>query len=207
MIEKKVILKELKSLIDSINILKSQKAFSSKRTCWVALTSDLLEKIFGIDSRYFRAFISYSWQKEGKFIIGGPYDREGSMNPQGEIEREDRKAYLEQLESAKGLLEAAYISIENERNINNLYKSEEKFNASNLNIKVVNLAEKLLRKTIREKPANEKVIQDAFEDLLIGAEIIYSRETESIEYSSKTYKPDFVVKDIQLPNKIQCTKK
>ena len=31
------------------------------------------------------------------------------------------------------------------------------------------------------------------ESLLIGADIPYSRETKSIEYSSKTYTPDFTV--------------
>jgi hypothetical protein len=41
--------------------------------------------------------------------------------------------------------------------------------------------------------AREKALQDAFENLLIGADIPYSRETKSIEYSSKTYRPDFTV--------------
>ncbi|MHB1348167.1 MAG: PD-(D/E)XK nuclease domain-containing protein, partial [Candidatus Humimicrobiaceae bacterium] len=55
---------------------------------------------------------------------------------------------------------------------------------------------------------NEKSVQEAFENLLIGAEISYSRETESIEYSSKTYRPDFVIKDIQLPVEIKlCNRK
>ena len=34
-------------------------------------------------------------------------------------------------------------------------------------------------------------MQDAFETLIIGAEIDYSLETNSIEYSTKTYTPDF----------------
>jgi hypothetical protein len=33
---------------------------------------------------------------------------------------------------------------------------------------------------------------------LIGADITYSRETESIEYSSKTYTPDFTMPKIDL---------
>lgn len=208
MIDKKVIIKQLKSIIDNIENLKKNNAFSKEHTKWLAIVTDLLENIFGTDSRYFRTFKNYPWQKTGQFMIGGPYDREGSMNPQAAIERENHKAYLEQLESAKGLLEAAYIAIENTNDLNSLYKSENKFDASNLTIRVVNLAEKSLRKIIRDVPSSEKIVQDSFENLLIGAEISYSRETESIEYSSKTYKPDFVVKDIQLPVEIKlCNRK
>ncbi len=208
MLDKKILLKQLKSIIDSINGLEKSNAFSKEHTKWLAITTDFLENIFGKDSRYFRTFKNYPWQKTGQFMIGGPYDREGSMNPQAAIDRENHKAYLEQLESARGLLEAAYFAIENADNLNSLYKSENKFDASNLTIRVVNLAEKSLRKIMRDVPINEKVVQDAFESLLVGAEISYSRETESIEYSSKTYKPDFVIKDIQLPVEIKlCNRK
>ena len=41
-------------------------------------------------------------------------------------------------------------------------------------------------------------MQDAFENLLIVADIPYSRESEHIEYSSKTYIPDFVIEMIDL---------
>ena len=41
-------------------------------------------------------------------------------------------------------------------------------------------------------------MQDAFENLLIGADITYGREVDSIEYSSKTYKPDFSLPEINL---------
>jgi hypothetical protein len=55
------------------------------------------------------------------------------------------------------------------------------------------LAERKLRKIIRTPPTREKEVQDSFETLLIGADVEYSRETDSIEYSSKTYTPDFTV--------------
>lgn len=205
--KKAEILKNLKSLIDDIESLREKSSFSSEHTKWVTLTLDFLEKIFGSDSRYYITLANYSWRKEGKYIIGGPYDREGSFNPRKAIERQDHKAYLEQVDSAKGLLEAAYISIEAEEDINDLYKSDEGLNASNLTIRVVNIAERSLRKAIRDKPSSEKDVQDAFENLLIGAEIDYSRETENIEYSSKTYIPDFVIKYIQLAVEIKfCPK-
>ncbi len=46
---------------------------------------------------------------------------------------------------------------------------------------------------MREPPNHEREVQDAFENLLIGAGLDYSRESEAIEYSSKTYRPDFVL--------------
>ena len=50
--------------------------------------------------------------------------------------------------------------------------------------KVIHLAETKLRKVIRSTPKNEKEVQDAFETLLIGADIPHSREADRIEYSS-----------------------
>lgn len=64
-----------------------------------------------------------------------------------------------------------------------------------------------MRKVIREIPSKEKQIQDAFENLLIGADIPYSREKESIEYSSKTYVPDFTIQKIDLAVDVKlCSK-
>ncbi len=60
------------------------------------------------------------------------------------------------------------------------------------------MAERKLRKAIHEAPASEKQVQDVFENLLIGADILYSRESERIEYSSKTYQPDFTFDKIGL---------
>ena len=74
-------------------------------------------------------------------------------------------------------------------------------------VKVINLAEFQLRKTIRTEPSNEKEIQDAFEDLLVGAGISYSRETGSIEYSSKTYIPDFTIDESNLAVEIKVSTK
>lgn len=65
-------------------------------------------------------------------------------------------------------------------------------------LKILNLAKNSLRKAIRQIPSSEEQIKDYFENLLIGAGIIYSRETDSIEYSSKTYTPDFTFPPIDL---------
>jgi len=47
-------------------------------------------------------------------------------------------------------------------------------------------------------PQKEKEVQDAFENLLIGADIAYRREFPHIAYSSKNYVPDFSVDKIDL---------
>jgi len=70
-------------------------------------------------------------------------------------------------------------------------------------LKLINIAERKLRKVIREKPSQEKEVQDAFESLLIGLDVPYSRETERIEYSSKSYVPDFVIDRIDLAIEIK----
>ncbi len=78
---------------------------------------------------------------------------------------------------------------------------------SSSTFKIVDLAERKLRKVMRAKPQSEKEIQDAFENLLIGADIHYSREKERIEYSSKTYTPDFTVPECDIAIEIKyCSK-
>ena len=61
--------------------------------------------------------------------------------------------------------------------------------------RIINLIEYKLRKVIRDKPSQESEVQDAFENLLVGADIFYKREKDRIEYSSKTYIPDFTFAD------------
>lgn len=74
---------------------------------------------------------------------------------------------------------------------------------SSLILKIINIAERQLRKVIRDKPDRERVVQDAFENVLIGAEVPYSRETDNIKYSSKTYIPDFTFHQIDLAVEIK----
>jgi hypothetical protein len=69
--------------------------------------------------------------------------------------------------------------------------------------RVQNLAEFKLRMLIRSKPKKERDIQDAFEDLLNANDIVHSREKDSIEYSSKTYTPDFSVPEADLAVEIK----
>lgn len=97
----------------------------------------------------------------------------------------------------KGLLQAALNELYR-KGLDAVYEGKNTAPESSAIVKVINLAEKQLRKAVRENPEKEKEIQDRFEDLLNGAGILYSRETEHIEYSSKTYVPDFTMPRLDL---------
>jgi hypothetical protein len=197
-------LQELDRLIAEINDLRKTVANSAEHVRWHQKVVSLFEEVFGRDSRSFSSFIMLSWRREGSFLVGGVSDMEGAYNPQAAINREHRKAYLEQLETARGLLLAAKDELER-KGLESVYQGKDTGPEASLILKVINLAEYKLRKTIRNVPTLEKEIQDAFENLLIGADIPHSRETDSIEYSSKTYTPDFSVARADLAVEIKLS--
>jgi len=199
-------MEELNKLIEEIPSLKKVKAFSAEHVRWHQKVVSFLEEVFGKDSRYFRSFVHLSWRRDGSFLVGGPSDPLGSFNPQAAIEREHHKAYLDQLETARGLLLAAKDELER-KELNEVYRGKDTGPEASLLLKIINLAEHKLRKVIRDAPRREKEIQDAFENLLIGADIPYSRETDNIEYSSKTYIPDFSIQKADLAIEVKLCDK
>ncbi len=195
---KETALEELDTLISEIDNLKGQSRFSADHTAWLFRTHEFLEEVFGRNSRYYTTFCSFKWWETSSRIIGGPADPEGSLNPQAAVEKVHQAAYLKQLETARGLLQAASDHAKRADDLASVYQGKDTAPESSAILKVINIAEHKLRKVIRDAPSREKEIQDALENLLIGADIPYSRETESIEYSSKTYTPDFTVQKIDL---------
>lgn len=194
---KETAIKELEKLVKEIEKLENVRALSSDHVRWHQRVVSFLEDIFGRDSRYFQSFVRFTWRREGSFLIGGPGDPEGAFDPQAALEREHHKAYIRQLDSARGLLLAASDELER-KDLKELYKGKDTGPEASLLLKVINLAQHKLRKTIKDQPLNEEKVQDSFESLLIGADIPYSRETDSIEYSSKTYTPDFSIQKADL---------
>lgn len=190
-------LAELRWLADQTKELKNEQRFSEKHTRWLSRTLTFLEEVFGRDSRPYVAFIGYVWQQTGTIVFGGPGDREGVWNPGQAIEKRHHQAYLRDVESARGLLLAAADHLER-TNLNTVYQGKDTAPESSAIVRVLNLAEHKLRKVVREKPSIEKQVQDAFENLLVGADLPYSRETDRIEYSSKSYVPDFTMPRIDL---------
>jgi hypothetical protein len=67
--------------------------------------------------------------------------------------------------------------------------------------------EQKLRKVIRARPEKEVEIREAFETLLIATDIEYTREKETVPYSTKSCKPDFVTSCIDLAIEIKLCHK
>jgi hypothetical protein len=199
---KETALAELHALAEKTQSLTEQRCFAEEHTRWIARTSVFLEEVFGQDSPYYQTFIDFTWRQSGGFVIGGPGDHEARRNPALAIEKRHQRAYLEQLESARGLLLAAADHLAR-TDLRSVYRGKDTAPESSAIVKVLNLSEHKLRKIIRVQPNSEKEVQDAFENLLVGADIPYSRETESIEYSSKTYTPDFTMSKIDLAIEIK----
>ncbi len=185
-------LETLQKLAHEADTLRHSQVFSTEHTIWVTKCLDTLEEIFGLESRYYLSFDVIQW---GNIPSGTMIKRYGDI--QSDINSKRHKFFIRDLGIAKGLLLGA-ISYLKDREIADVYIKEESGIEASLVLKVLNIAEQKLRKVIREKPENEKQVQVAFENLLIGADIQYGREVDSIEYSSKTYTPDFSLEKIDL---------
>ncbi len=198
-------LSELDKLLAETNTLKSYARLSEEHTRWIMKTTTFLKEVFGENSDYFGNFIALSWRHNGQAIIGGPERPRESMNPQLGIDRINNEAYQRQLQTARGILSASKDELQR-KDLQTVYKGKDTKPEASTLVKVLNLAEYKLRKVIRNKPGKEVEVQEAFENLLVGADVNYSRETDSIEYSTKTYRPDFTVVKADLAIDIKlCT--
>jgi len=187
-------LRILKELADESDRLRSSKAFSTEHTMWVTKCYDTLEEVFGRASWHYLSFVDIKW---GQIPPGTIIETWILEDKQAAIDAKSHHYFLLQLGTAKGFLLGA-IGYLKDREITDVYTKRESGIEASLVLSVLNLAEQKLRKVIRDKPEKEKQVQDAFENLLIGADIPYGREVDSIEYSSKTYKPDFSLSKIGL---------
>jgi hypothetical protein len=190
--EKSEALAQLDRLLEQANDLNGDLPFSEAHTSWLLRATEFLSEVFGEDSSYFGNFRKIPWGSHSG-PIGGPARPNESWDPQIGIERLKRESLQRNLATARGVLSAARERLDRVDDVDALYESKDTAPEASLLIKTINLAERKLRKVLREPPVNEKALQDAFENLLIGADIPYSRETKRIEYSSKTYTPDFTV--------------
>jgi len=184
---------ELDNLADQASVLHGLKRNCEEHIRWIVKTRRFLAEVFGEESTYFTTFASFTWNKRGSYMLGGPAHPNESFNIQLGIERVNQEAYEKELGVASGLLLAAKDELEETEKIDEVYKRKDTKPETSLILKIINLAEYKLRKVVRKEPTNEKGVQDAFESILVGADISFSRETERIEYSSKTYTPDFTM--------------
>lgn len=197
---------ELEKLIGEIPALKRVRRHSAEHIRWQTKTMGFLEDVFGADSRYFMTFAHIPWGKSSSFIVGGPGDPQGVLNPAAAIERKHQEAYLQQLDSAKGLLQAALEDLQ-AKGIEEVYEGKDSAPESSAILRILQLVDRKWRKAVRHTPTSEREVQDVLENLLIGADVEYSRETSSIEYSSKTYTPDFTFQKLDLVLEVKlCSK-
>lgn len=196
-------LEEISSLASEIENLKGQTRHSADHVRWNVNALAFLEEVFGRQSRYYLSLAHLPWYRTGNIIVGGPGDPFGVDHPAAAMEREHQKAYLQQLDVAKGILLAASDHLKRVDDLTTVYEGKDTAPESSLILKVINLADHKLRKTVRNQPSQEKEVQDSFESLLIGADIDYTRDKETVVYSSKTYRPDFVIGKIDLAVEIK----
>ena len=164
----------------------------------------VLEQVFGHRSRYVHGFARFTWRFHGSSVI--TMDELMSHHPDEVMRQRDRRAFIEQLESAHGLIHAAIDELDRSPSISEVYEGKNTPPEASSILKVINITDRKLRKVIHESPTREKQVQDAFETLLVGADIPYAREKVSFEYSSRSYRPDFTLDHIALTVEIKlCT--
>ncbi len=176
----------LENAIRNINLLRKVAPFSSEHVRWMVDTKLLLEEIFGQSSTIYLNFVNLKYDFRGSFI-GSPYTYEI------EKERRDLQAYQSDLTIADGILRASVDQI-SRKGMEEVYSGKDSPKESSEIVKILSLIDTKLRKTFRNKPKDESEVNDALENLFIGADLEkeFSREKEHIPYSSKTYVPDFV---------------
>jgi hypothetical protein len=187
-----------------VEIEELQKGYTQSplHVRWLLRTSQFLEEVFGPSSMVTVNFRRIPWRYSGTMMV--TY-REAFV-PGAAQQLYDMPVYIEGLGRALGVLMAAQDQMVRS-GVDAVYEGKDSGPEASLILRVLNLAEVKLRKVLREKPQKEREVQDAFEGLLIGADIPYSREKDSIEYSSKKYIPDFTVPKADLAVEIKLSAK
>jgi REase_DpnII-MboI len=188
-------LAELRALVAQIDSLEGVRRRSAPHVEWVMRVTAFLAEVFGCNSSIYQAFISFPWEHRGQMFFH-------MIGAEQEIEYKHQLAYVEQLETARGLLKGAQRELKR-KGVAGVYEGKDTEPEASAIVKVLSLTEHKLRKTIREAPSLEKEVQNAVEALFLAADIEYAREVDHIEYSSKTYVPDFTLKRIDLAVEIK----
>lgn len=177
-------------MIKDIEKLRKSYSFSTEHTRWISNCLYFLEDVFGQNSRIYITFANLPWKFRGT-MSADVFTYEHTLY------KKNQEYFLRDLDTAKGMFESAIDQIKH-KGIENVYEGKNPSNQSSDIVKIISLIDTKLRKFIRNKPEREKEIQDALENLFIGADLDkeFTREKETIPYSSKSYIPDFVFKRI-----------
>jgi hypothetical protein len=188
-------LAELRALIAETENLSSVRRRSAPHVEWTMRATSFLDEVFGRNSSIYQAFISFPWEHRGQMLVH-------VIGAADEIEYKHHQAYLEQLDTARGLLKGAQRELKR-KGIADVYEGKDTEPEASAIVKVLSLTERKLRKTIRQPPSNEREVQNAVETLFLAADVEHAREVDHIEYSSKTYVPDFTLKKLDLAVEIK----
>jgi hypothetical protein len=157
---------ELHALIAEIGPLEGETRQSAAHTRWLVRALRFLEEVYGESSRYYLSLAALRWCETGGFVVSG-------WRIQEAIEARHQSSYQSQLEMARGLLLAADDELAMS-SIGDVYKGRDTPQESSGIVKVLSLIERKLRKMLRVLPSKERDVQDAVENLLIGADIAFS---------------------------------
>jgi len=187
---KKNAIDELNDLIRQIPQVANAGRNSATHIQWLFNCNNALERIFGKKSSFYATFTSLRWKETGSFIIQ-TWDWDEA------IEERHHQAFLQCIEMARGTFLAAIDEINRTDDIKDVFKDKTEVE-SNAAIKLLNIINNKFRKFFCNTPNNEKEVQNEFEKLLFTHDFIYTREKENIPYSSKAYKPDFILNDLNM---------
>ena len=187
---KKSAIKELNELIAETHLIAKQGRTSPEFMRWYLRCVSFLEEVFGGASKYSVFFKTLKFQASGQFFLQG-------WDLDQELRQRNQQGFIDDLNRCVGIFQGAIDELKR-KPLAELYQGKNTPKESSMLVKIVSLAERKLRKVIRAVPKLEKDIQNAFEDLLIGADIQYQRENPHIAYSSKNYIPDFSFPKIDL---------
>jgi len=188
----------LKELINKLSLVRQSGRSSQEHIRWLANSLRILEEIFGKNSRYYQTLSNFSWSETGSRVIHG-------WDIEYQIEQGHKLAFLNQTQQAEGLLLAAIDQLR-ESEITDVYEDNNSISEASELVAIINLAEKKLRKLMREAPTKEKEVQDKYEDLLLANDIEYAKEFPHIMFSSKQYIPDFSFEKYSLAVEIKLCK-
>jgi hypothetical protein len=195
-ITKEEAINEINNLIQQMPHIQHSGLNSTEHIRWLFYCRNVLERIFGKNSTYYKSFAALTW-RDTEYNLTFIWDTmEEAVNAR------NHRAFLKCLEIAQGIFLAAIDDINRSNDVDDLYK-DKKEDDSNLFIKLQNIIGNKFRITFREEPKNEREVLNSFENLLAITDFTYTREKEHITYSSKTYIPDFVLSDLNMAVEIK----
>jgi hypothetical protein len=158
--------RDLEQIIATCDEIASKHRRSSEWIRWEFNAISFLEAVFGPESRYATAFRHIPWAHTGTIAIDpdemrrdhSGYAREGVNDF---ISRKHQEAAKSQLGEAKGILQAALDELLRV-GVSKVYNRDAMGDEAAASLRVVKLLERQWRKTIRDKPAKEKQVQESF---------------------------------------------